>query len=79
MSSKVREHKLHVRSEILMAVKMRIVVFLDVTPCSLADRYSHLGGIHCFIFRIENTVGAENVVQVYGRKDMEWEQEIVVQ
>lgn len=66
MSSKVREDQLHVRSEILMAVTMRIAVFLDVTPCSLADRYSHLRGICCFIFRIEDMVRAEKVVQVYG-------------
>jgi hypothetical protein len=43
MCSKLREHQLHLRFKILMAVTMKIAVFLDVTPCSLANGYSHLG------------------------------------
>jgi hypothetical protein len=49
MSSKLRERQLHFRFEILMAVTMKTAVLLDVT-CSLANGYSHLGGM-CFVFR----------------------------
>jgi hypothetical protein len=59
-----------------MAVTMRIAVFLDVTPCSLADRYSHLVGIRYGKSRI----GGSGIWK--GRHGMGlWvnQQEIVVQ
>jgi hypothetical protein len=39
--------------EILMAVSIKIMVFWDVTPCSLIDTYQDLEDPAASIFRIE--------------------------
>jgi hypothetical protein len=35
------------RLEVLLTVTMKVIVFWDVVPCSLLDRYQCIGGICC--------------------------------
>jgi hypothetical protein len=35
------------RFEVLMVVNMMITAFLDVTPCSLVEKYLHFGETYC--------------------------------
>jgi hypothetical protein len=40
---------------ILMAVKVHVVVFYVMTPCSLVGGYQYLIGRYCLIFRTQVT------------------------
>jgi hypothetical protein len=43
----MKQHDIHVRSEVFMAVTMKSTVFWDVTSCG-SCKNRHFGGTYCF-------------------------------
>jgi hypothetical protein len=57
-----------VRYEFLTTMNTKIVVFWDVTSCSLVKRYLHFGETYCLSFKAEEYAAWENEVTDTGKE-----------